>query len=550
MKLALQLGLTCCSLCLLLEPAAAQTLRTVALSGQHAPGTPEEVLFDALDAPVLNLAGNVAFASTLVGPGVDSSNDAGMWTGGVGTLDSIAREGQHAPGTPDGAVFDNFFLYGGLVPLLNDAGQVAFRTQLAGTGVIAANNSGIWSGAPGALTLVAHEETQAPNLPAGVEFGSLGSVFFNGAGQTEFGSGLRGTGVNISNDSVLWSEGSGSLSVVLREGDAAPGTPDMVRFFGTGFPTLNSAGHTAFLGAVVGPGVDYDNDKGFWTDRSGSLELVAREGNPAPGMPAGVNFDHVAFGNYNPDINASGRTAFVASVRGGGVTASNNTGIWSEGSGSLALAVRSGEHAPGTPTDVNFVGFEPPRLNAAGKIAFQAHLTGNGVDTTNDDGIWSDGFGALELVARKGDHAPGTPDGVLFDASTTSFSFNALGQTAFLSSLRGAGVDSTNDQGIWAADVSGMLHLIARDGDLLEVAPGDFRTIAELEFLGHSGLDDGRGSGFNERGELAFLAHLTDGTSGIFISDLVAVPEPSSEILMLAAVVAWGLAAARRRRQR
>jgi hypothetical protein len=117
---------------------------------------------------------------------------------------------------------------------------------------------------------------------------------------------------------------------------------------------------------------------------------------------------------------------------------------------------------------------------------------------------------------------------------------NAAGQTAFNAQLIGSDGVSAGS-GIWATDRSGVLQLVARRGDLLEVAPGDFRTISLLTFLGdrdsHStGNSDGRPSAFNNLGQVAFSAIFTDGTSGIFVSNRVAVPEPSTFLLAAAAV--------------
>ncbi len=208
---------------------------------------------------------------------------------------------------------------------------------------------------------------------------------------------------------------------------------------------------------------------------------------------------------------------------------------------------------PGTPSGVNYGNLfltGIPVLNNAGQTAFVANLTGTGVDNTNNLGIWLEESGILKLVSRRGNQAPGTPGGVNFASIGSGFVLNDAGQIAFLAALTGSGVDSTNDLGIWATDRSGDLQLVAREGDLLEVAPGDFRTISAFyETLNSrsTGNSDGRRSQFNNRGQLVFRASFTDGTQGIFVSNRVAIPEPSS--LALAAVAATLLALGRLRRR-
>jgi hypothetical protein len=102
-------------------------------------------------------------------------------------------------------------------------------------------------------------------------------------------------------------------------------------------------------------------------------------------------------------------------------------------------------------------------------------------------------------------------------------SLNSAGQIAFRAELIGDGVDSSNDRGIWATDANGDLQLIARTGDQLEVAPGDSRTLAELDFVSVSNNSDGRRSAFNNVGQLAFWASFTDGSQGVFVSNKVAI---------------------------
>ena len=238
------------------------------------------------------------------------------------------------------------------------------------------------------------------------------------------------------------------------------------------------------------------------------MALVARVGSTAPGTSD--SFTDLG----SPVLNNGGQTAFFGDLNSSSTT---NSGIWSEGGGSgLALVARAGNAAPGTSD--NFSSFVSPVLNNGGQTAFVGFL--NSSSTTNS-GIWSEGGGSgLALVAREGNAAPGTSDN--FTSFGNSPVLNNAGQTAFFGFLDSSG---STDGGIWAEDPSGVLTLIAREGDLLDVDDGsgtDFRTISNLTFTGDAGNGDGRRSGFNDLGQLAFSASFTDGTSGVFISDLVA----------------------------
>jgi hypothetical protein len=229
--------------------------------------------------------------------------------------------------------------------------------------------------------------------------------------------------------------------------------------------------------------------------------------------------------------NNSGETAFNAALLGDGVDSSNDGGIWSDTGGPLALVAREGMHAPGTPEGLTFLYLGNPKLNDAGKIAFQGELTGNGIDysSTNRTGIWTSVSGRLELVARAGDPVPGMP-GLYFKDIRDTIALNNAGQIAFAGDVTGTGVDESNRWVIWATDVNGGLHAVVRLGDVLEVAPGDFRTISTVDFTT-------LGRGFNNCGQLAFWTIFTDGSYGVFVSDLVAVPEPIPLTLLTAGIV-------------
>ncbi len=515
---------------------AAVSYDTRVLTGNPAPGTASGVVYNVIATPpAFNSAGQIAFRSSVTGPGVDLTNITGIWSEGAGSLSLVARAGSPAPGAGAGVEYFRFF-----TPKINDAGQTAFSASLAGTGVGRTNFAGLWSEGSGSLNLVARAGSVVPGTPAGATFSTFsfsGTTFnpvLNNAGQTVFRASLTGTNVDTTNNEGIWSERSGSLSLVAREGNAAAGTGPGVVFGFLGEPLPITAGQTVFWSTLTGTGVDSTNDVGIWSDVSGSLSLAVRTGDAAPDTAPGVVYSKIIF----PKFNNTGQIAFAGSLTGPGVTSSNDNGIWSEGSGSLSLLVREGDAAPGMAPGVVYSSLSSPELNDAGQTAFAGLLTGPGVGVINDGGIWSGGPGSYSLIAREFDAATGTAQGVRH-RSFGKLVLNAAGQVAFMGSLSGTGVDDTNDRGIWATDPTGLLTLIARSGDLFDVNDDplieDLRTIRTINTATGGSNGSLPTPAFNDAGQLAFTLHFTDSTSGIFVAT---IPEPGTfAVLVVGAVL-------------
>lgn len=507
------------------KPAQAQSfeIRPIALSNQSAPDTEAGTVFFTFDNPVLSGTGDVAFRATVQLPGV--SQTEGVWQGNANGLGLVARQGDQAPDPDPGVTFRA--IGGGTPPTfsaLNAAGEIAFPAILATDGgVDIFNDEGIWAGSPGNVHVVAREGDAAPGTGAGVSFISNGAASLNESGQVAFRNSLIGPGVDSTNDLGLWvGTDSASLALVAREGDHAPGTNAGVVFVdlsAQGFrpPVLSANGNVVFAAGLSGSGVDELNRRGIWIRSATGLALVVRSGDPAPGTDPGINFFSLA----DPVLNNAGAVAFSAGLIGGGVLF-NTPGIWSGLPSNLELVARAGLPAPVTEAGTVFSDLSTPILNGAGDVAFHATLTGPSVNQANNQGIWIGSPGNLHLLVRQGAPAPGTAAGVVFGNLTFSApALNALGQVAFFAQLAGPGVTFDNNEGIWVGSSADQLTLFIRKGGTIVIAPGDSRTVNGLDFVTSSGNEDGRASGFNDSGQLAFRAFFTDGTAGVFVAGLV-----------------------------
>ncbi len=502
--------------------ALSVSYQTILLTGSDAPIPNQSVMFRSFSNAVLNDSGQLAFNATLTGAGVDRTNDFGTFGHFNGEDSVIARVGDAVPSLEPGVSFRGFGPFGG--PVLNDAGQIAFLANLMGTGIDASNDGGYFLQSGGRQALVARTGMPILDIESNVNFGFLYPIALNDSGQMTFHASLSGAGVDDTNDRGIFSATPDALRLIARTGDAVPGAGLGVIFDGLDSPTISDAGQTAFRFFVSGTAVDSASNRGFFAEFNGSLRLLVRRGDSVPTEMPGATFTDIT----RIARNSLGQTAFHGFFTG---SDSLQRGIFIETDDSLKLLVRGGEAAPGTEPGVNLSGFSTSlSISNAGEVAFVGFLSGTTVDFDNREGIFTILGDKFELVARTGNAAPNTELGVEF-IDFTSPALNDLGQVAFLAQLTGNGVDSTNDRGIFATDPAGNLKLVAREGDIFDVNPDpfitDYRTISSVRFVNESRGSDGRPRSFNNAGQLAFTTGFTDSTAGLFVAT-IGVPEPTS----------------------
>ena len=221
-------------------------------------------------------------------------------------------------------------------------------------------------------------------------------------------------------------------------------------------PFLADNGRIAFTAEISGAPNYYS---GIWTDNAGSLQLVARGGGNLPGIP----------GTYadiqDTTISPSGMVAFDAFTTGG----PSRIIVAQRTDGTARLVAADNTPIAGSPYTLS--NFYAPCINTLGQVAFPGEIKGVPVNGA-ENSVWFEDSLGLHLASRRGDLAPGA-GGAIFDGYE-NIQFNDNGDLMFEAYLTDgvAGVTPANDQGLWLRDRNGLLTLIARKGDTIDIAPG------------------------------------------------------------------------------
>ena len=223
---------------------------------------------------------------------------------------------------------------------------------------------------------------------------------------------------------------------------------------------------------------------------------------------AGATFS----GFYGFAINAFRHVAFRGVLTGTGVTTLNNQGIWVSGTASKLVA-RTGSPAVGVSGGI-FSALGDPVFNNRDQVAFLGTLTAGvgGVTTANATGIWCTGTtGVLGLVARAQTPVTGLPTFSLF----RSVALPSSGGVMFVADLAPAtGITLANNQGIWAMNSLNHLQQVVRKGQAVTVG-ALAKTIASFSAFTPPSNPGAQARSFNGSGALICEVTFTDGTRAI-----------------------------------
>ncbi len=429
----------------------------------------------------------------------------------------VAAAGAPAPGVPD-ALFDLLS-----DPRLNENGQVAFWASLKGAGVGIGNDGSIWSNRNGPIALIIRDGDNAPGLadlkfsavprpvqnaqgllacnaavaidPAAptsttlaifaesllglglveqelpinsADFASLGVPPFN---NSSFGGGTAsystGTGTRVTTKVGP----TGPLTNLYVAGQPAPGTTGLNLYF-LDPVAQNATDQRVFRASLTDKPVPTNPAPqpvgwGLFTDRTGTLAPIAKTGDRAPGTPTDVIFKAFA---HEQTIQPNGDVVFFARLSGPGVNQFNDTGLWLSTAGGVSLIVREGDPVPGITGGL--FGELPSTVSTsdAGHIAFVTPIVG--VPFSQNSAVMAGTLTAngadLFVAMREGDHAPRMPVGVTL-AGFANPAITSAGQLAVLARTDDPAIANENSGVLYVTDVAGYAYPIVATGDTFEI---------------------------------------------------------------------------------
>jgi hypothetical protein len=260
--------------------------------------------------------------------------------------------------------------------------------------------------------------------------------------------------------------------LVARVGDPVPGLPPGSTF--TWFPEYqlwNSSGRLIFGSSVTGPSGSFG---AVFQDN----DLVLRTGIPLPGLPTGAVVD----GYAGPQVNASGQLGFAGSLSGPGFFPGNQDIVYSNGT----VIARAGQQMPGLPTGTTFLTFAvtTKALNDAGQIAYLGVPSPGG----GNRAVYRD----TTLLAASGMQVPGLAPGIVF-GELEAPRINQSGTVAYRSPLFGP-------------SGTGGGTAIFRDQTIVAYTGG---AVPGLPGVVYSGFQQFLGPDINDAGQIAFVANLS-----------------------------------------
>src|SRR5262249_35207629 len=170
--------------------------------------------------------------------------------------------------------------------------------------------------------------------------------------------------------------------------------------------------------------------------------IVARDGLQAPDMSAGITFDQLSF-KFSLRQSNDNQIAFTGDITGPGISSTNDSGVWAGDPANLKLIAQKNDVAPGS-GGLHFTSIDDNiAFGNGGFVSFLGNLE------NNKSGLWSGTDNNVQLVAMEGGAAPGLSGYTFghFFGNGAHLTTNNLQRVAFQQTVSSA---SSSLGGIWS----------------------------------------------------------------------------------------------------
>ncbi|MCX6858002.1 MAG: hypothetical protein NTV80_24205, partial [Verrucomicrobia bacterium] len=164
------------------------------------------------------------------------------------------------------------------------------------------------------------------------------------------------------------------------------------------------------------------------------------------------------------DANESGRCLVHATLQ---APVTSNTALIRADTNNMmqqTVIARKGDMAPGVPNGVfsSFIG----ETYVGGNISFRATVTGQGITAANNEGLWYFKGNNNNLIVRTGDQVESMPTGILWSKILGAWMHEDSGIMVY-GRIKGPGVAPANDTILWLVPEVPERVVLLREGDLI-----------------------------------------------------------------------------------
>lgn len=488
------------------------TTTELAREGDAVPGAPG-LLFGNVSGgysypidPVVNASGAVLFAVEMV---TDPPTDPviGLFLQNETGLTLLAKQGDTIGASS--ATFERF----SALQLADNETVIAINSDFINeVQQLLAYRNGAWA--------ILAETGQSTGLGDGSTFDSfsgmltLGLLIDHETGDhvlfqpTEINGGFERTG-------GVWSANvdTGTLSLVFRVGDLAPGMTGGETMYGFTSPVLSpgASGQFVFQGMLtplVG-GVTIRNSSGIWAGPINSPQIILRAGDPVPAQVGSGTFALM----QAVSINGDGNLAINAVWNDNGTS---RQAILHYDSGTLTKVVEISDILPGLGNndDGPITSFREQelRINDQGQIFFEGQITPQSFIQYFGIYRWSTDNGIEVMAAGSG--LGGAWPGYSQSLGIDTWTVNNAGQLAIFASL-------FNNFSYWITE---------EDGQLIELAFTESGSVYTLinGLTSESAGSDGRPRQISDNGSLIYGGQLTTTTDVVISANIPNTYEPDT----------------------